>query len=93
MELLDMETSLDVLETLPYEKVEQFQYLGTLLNIKNDWSHEIGTRITKAERAFFFLLRFFKFKLFSKRTKIRLYTSIVRQILTYKIVKYGLLQV
>jgi hypothetical protein len=37
----------------------------------------------KAERAFFALLKFFKSKLFSKRTKIRLYTSIIRQILTY----------
>ena len=83
MELLDMETSLDALETLLYEKVGQFQYLGTLLNTNNDWSYEIGTRITKAERAFFALLKFFKSKVFSKRTKIRLYTSIIRQILTY----------
>jgi hypothetical protein len=54
-----METLLDVLETLPYEKVEQFQYLGTLLNTKNDWSYEIGSRITKAERAFFRLAEVF----------------------------------
>jgi HSP90 family molecular chaperone len=83
MELLDMETSLDELKTLPYEKIEQFQYLSTLHNTKNDWTNEIGTRITKAERAFFALLKFFKSKLFSKRTKIRLKTSIIRQILTY----------
>lgn len=54
--LLDVETSLDALETLPYyEKVEQFRYL---LNTNNYWSREIGTRITKAERAFFISLKF-----------------------------------
>ncbi|KAL4142816.1 hypothetical protein QTP88_005213 [Uroleucon formosanum] len=58
-------------------------YLGVLLSTKNDWSREIGSRITKAERAFFALLKFFKSKLFSKRTKTRLYTSIIRPILTY----------
>jgi hypothetical protein len=65
-ELLNMETSLDVLETLSYKNVKQFQYLGTLFNTKNDWFHEIGTRITKAKRALFALLKFFKSKLFSK---------------------------
>ncbi|KAF0768006.1 MICOS complex subunit Mic60-like [Aphis craccivora] len=83
MKLLNIESSSDVLETLPYEKVEEFQYLGTILSMKNDWSREIGSRITKSERAYFALLKFFKSKLFSKRTKIRLYTSIIRPILTY----------
>jgi hypothetical protein len=69
---LSIETSLDVLELLPYEKVEQFQYLGILLNTKNDRTHEIGAKITKAEKAFFAFLKFFKSKLFSKRTKIRI---------------------
>jgi hypothetical protein len=63
MELLDIETSLDVLEMLPYEKFEQFQYLGTLLNTQNDWSYEIETRITKAEKAFF-ALKFFSLNYF-----------------------------
>jgi hypothetical protein len=46
MKLLDMETSLDVLDTLPYEKIEQFQYLGTLLNTKNEvWFSTTNTSI------------------------------------------------
>jgi hypothetical protein len=83
MELLSREISPDVMETIPYEKVEEFQYLGVLLSTKNDWSREIGSRITKSERAFFTLLKFFKSKLFSIRTKTRLNTSIIRPILTY----------
>jgi len=57
------------MKTIPYEKVEDFQYLGVLLSTKNDWSREIGSKITKAERAFFALLKFFKSKLFSNEQR------------------------
>lgn len=40
-------------------------------------------RITKAEGVCFGLLKFFMSKLFSKRTKARLYTSIIRPTLIY----------
>lgn len=46
--------------------------LGILLNTKNDWSRKIGTRITKADRVLFALLEFFKSRVFSKRTKLRI---------------------
>lgn len=41
--------SVDI-NVIPYEKVEEFEYLGLLLNAKNHWSREIGVRIAKAER-------------------------------------------
>lgn len=63
--------------------IDRFLKIDTLLNTKNDWSHKMGTRITKSERAFFVLLEFFKSKLFSKLSKIKLYTLIIRSILTY----------
>jgi hypothetical protein len=56
-------------EAIGFEKVNKFQYLGAILNIKNDWSKEIGIRITKVERAAFALSQFLKSKLFSKKTK------------------------
>lgn len=49
MELLDGEPYQDDLNAIVFEKVEEFQYLGVLLNIENDWSREIGMRIPKAE--------------------------------------------
>ncbi|KAL4131010.1 hypothetical protein QTP88_008370 [Uroleucon formosanum] len=64
----------DVLESIAFEKVEEFQYLGALLGTKNDWSQEISARIEKAERASFALSTFFKSKAPSKKTKLRLYT-------------------
>ncbi|CAI6360223.1 unnamed protein product [Macrosiphum euphorbiae] len=53
-------------EDVVFEKVNEFQYLGAMLSVKNDWSREIGIRITKAEGAPIALL---KSKLFSKKTR------------------------
>lgn len=52
------------------------------MNVKNDWSREIRIRITKAKRAAFALSKFLKSKCFSKKTKARLYTMIIRPALT-----------
>jgi len=54
-----------------------------MLRAKNDWSKEIGVRISKAERAAFALNKFLKSKLVSKKTETRLYTAIIRPTLTY----------
>ena len=85
MELLD--TDADSTNPDPddwiYEKVNEFKYLGVCINTKNDWSQEIGLRIIKAGKASFALSKFFKSKMLSKKTKVRLYTVIVRAILTY----------
>lgn len=48
MKLFNIEISLNVLETLPYEKVEKFQYIS-VFNTKNDWPCKIETKIIKAK--------------------------------------------
>ena len=50
LEILDSDPSQDIFESIAFEKVEEFQYLGALLSTKNDWSREISARIAKAER-------------------------------------------
>ncbi|KAL4149146.1 hypothetical protein QTP88_003152 [Uroleucon formosanum] len=55
--------------SLTFEKVDEFRYLGAMLSAKNDLSKEIGVKIAKAESAAFALNKFFKSKLFSKKTK------------------------
>jgi len=37
-------------EDVTFERVNEFQYLGVMLSVKNDWSKEIGVRIAKAEK-------------------------------------------
>lgn len=83
LEILDSDPPQDVFESIAFKKVEEFQYLGALLSTKNDWSREISARIAKAERASFALSKFFKSKALSKKTKLRLYTAIIRPTLTY----------
>uniref|UniRef100_A0A2S2QB70 Uncharacterized transposon-derived protein F52C9.6 n=1 Tax=Sipha flava TaxID=143950 RepID=A0A2S2QB70_9HEMI len=83
MELLESDEDPRVTEDLMYEKVEDFKYLSAILSTKNDWAKGIGIRISKAEKTFFALTKLFRSKCLSRKTKVRLYTVIVRPTLTY----------
>lgn len=69
MALLNSEIFEDSMEPIVFEKIEDFQYLGAILTTKNDWSREIGIRVTNAVRASFMLLKFLKYK-YSQKKKI-----------------------
>jgi len=56
-----------------FEKTQSFKYLGVKITNNNDWNAEIASRILKAERAFFAMIKYFKSKLFSRDTKILMY--------------------
>jgi hypothetical protein len=83
MELKDSDIDPQQIEGLTFEKVEEFKYLGATLNIKNDCSKEINIRINKMEKTFYALLKFLNSKTLSRRSKMRLYVSIIRPTLTY----------
>jgi hypothetical protein len=83
MELLPNGEENVVINDYTFEKVKEFKYLGITITNKNDWSTEIISRILKAERAYFALHTFFKSKLFSRRTKIRLYMTTIKPMVTY----------
>jgi hypothetical protein len=51
LEILDSDSSQDLFDSIAFEKVKEFQYLGVLLSTKNDWSLEIRVRIANAEKA------------------------------------------
>lgn len=76
MKLLENEDSTDDDyddEDIVFEKVNEFQYLGAMLSVKNDWLREIGIKIAKAERASFALSKFLNsYCLKKKKTKTRL---------------------
>ena len=65
------------------ERVDNFVYLGSLLTPKNDIKSEIDRRISAATRAFYALNSFFKSRLLSRRTKLRLLSTVVLPVLTY----------
>lgn len=71
-------------EGLFFKRVDPFKHFGTTIKSNSDWNVEIVNRMHKTEKAYYALLKIFKSKLFSIRTKLlRLYTAVVRPILTY----------
>ncbi len=66
-----------------FEGVNQFKYLGTIVNKNNDITTEITNRINMANRCYFGLRKQLKFKFLSKDTKIQLYKALIRPIVLY----------
>ncbi|KAF0752612.1 putative G-protein coupled receptor 158 [Aphis craccivora] len=71
-----------VIQGHTFEKVHQFTYLCVAISGNNDWFIELNSRIIEAEKASFRFTKYLKSKLFSRRTKVYLYTSIIRPKLT-----------
>lgn len=57
--------------------------MGATLSTKNDWSKEISIRINKAQKTFHALTNVFTSKMLSRKTKARLFATIIRSTLTY----------
>lgn len=84
IELIDSGVDPQQREELTFEKVEEFKYLRIKSSIKNNWSKEITIRINKAEKTFHTLIKFLNSKSLSRKSKTRLYVSIIRPIFTYR---------
>lgn len=72
MELLGNDHEIFAVKELVFVKVEQFKYLGTPFKHNNDWSTKILNRTQKTKNVYCILIKFFKPKLYSRRTKLRL---------------------
>lgn len=66
-----------------FEVVDDFIYLGSLVNNKNNVSMEIKRRITLANRCYFGLSKQMRSRNISRATKITLYKSLILPVLTY----------
>ncbi|KAL4104440.1 hypothetical protein QTP88_019741 [Uroleucon formosanum] len=66
-----------------FEKVEVFKYLGININSKNNVLEEIKEWVANANRCYYNLLKLFRSKLLSRESKVILYTSYLRPVLTY----------
>ena len=65
------------------EEVDSFKYLGSIICVDNTMEEEIAERIAGASKCSWSLNALLKSKLLTRRTKIQLYTTIVRPVLTY----------
>jgi len=59
------------------EQVNQYKYLGSIINNSNAIEEEIKARIALGTKAYYANLKFFKSKLVTKHSKLKLYRSVV----------------
>ena len=65
------------------EGVTEFIYLGTLISNDNSVQKEIQRRIWAGNRTYFAAISLFRNRLLSRATKIRLYKTLIRPVVTY----------
>lgn len=66
-----------------FERVSDFKYLGTVINDQNKLKAEINNRIKSANKCFFGLKKQLRSRLISRRTKVRLYKTLILPVLLY----------
>jgi len=72
------------------DQVQSYKYLGSTVNSDNSIEEEIQYRITLGNKAYYANQCFFKSRLVSKKSKLKLYWSIVKPIVTYDCEAWGL---
>ena len=65
------------------EHVQSYKYLGSTVNSDNSIEEEIQYRIILGNKAYYGNQFLFKSRLVSKKSKLKLYWSIIRPIVTY----------
>lgn len=66
-----------------FEAVDSFVYLGSEVNSNNGLSAEVTRRITAGNRAYFSLKSQFRSRFLNRRLKCKLYTMLIRPVVTY----------
>jgi hypothetical protein len=79
------ETELDRLTVgnIQIGQVRSFTCLGTIVNGNNTLEEEIRERIVKGNKAFYASRALFKRKLVSRKSKLKLYWSVIRPVVVY----------
>jgi len=65
------------------EHVKSFKYLGLIVKGNNSIEEEIKGRISLGNKAFYANEDLFKSKLLTKNSKLRMYKTLVRPVVTY----------
>ena len=71
------------IENFKFETVQNFTYLGFLMDLNNDNSAEIQKRILMANKCFCGLKRQFSFQFLSIQNNVKLYKTQIRPVLEY----------
>jgi len=65
------------------EQVQQYKYLGSIINESNSVKEEIKESIALGIKAYYANQKFFKSRLATKYSKLKLYRTVKRPIVTY----------
>jgi len=71
------------INNLQIEQVQQYKYMGSIINVSNSIEEEIKERIVLGTKAYYANLKFFKSRLVTKQSKLKLYRTVIRPIVTY----------
>jgi hypothetical protein len=63
--------------------VENFNYLGSILNADNKMNIEIAEKIAKDNKAYYANSKLIKSKLLKKNTKMKIYKTMIRPVVMY----------
>ena len=66
-----------------FEEVQEFKYLGSTITENNKTSKEIKARIAAGNRSYYALKIIFQSRNASKNAKKKIYTTVIRPIVTY----------
>jgi hypothetical protein len=79
----DTRTENSNINNLHIEQVQQYKYLGSIINESNSIEVDIKERIAVGIKAYYTNQKFFKSRLVTKYLKLKLYRTVIRQIVTY----------
>jgi hypothetical protein len=65
-----------------FERVDKFKYLGSLVTENSEKSTEIKIRTAAGNRCYFSLIKLLKSKAVERNTKVRMYRTIIRPVVT-----------
>ena len=65
-----------------FERVEYFNYLGSVLNADNKMNTEIDERIAKGNKSYYANAKLIKSKILTRNTEIKIYKTMIRPVVT-----------
>jgi hypothetical protein len=69
-------------DNFAFEHVENFKYLGSILNADNKMNIEIAERLTRGNKAYCANAKLIKSKFLKRNTKMKIYKTIIRPVVT-----------
>jgi hypothetical protein len=71
------------IDNFAFENVENFNYLGSILNADNKMNTKIAERIVKGNKAYYANAGLIKSKLLKRNAKMKIYKTLIRPFVMY----------